>query len=120
SYTSDEMPAKGSDEGGRAKRVALMDLNALLSHNALGVVKDVTLNRGQANFDRWAAFMRGISPGDPKTPQTHRKFFELLRGGGIHPYRKGGQIRAQALTDVDIDQWAGERNLKNAETVDWD
>jgi DNA-directed RNA polymerase subunit beta len=117
SYTAEETPARGGSEG--SKRMSLADNNALLSHGALGVIADAKTVRGQKNQDYWAAFMSGKSPGQPKVPHVYDKFFNQLRAAGINPVRSGSRIQVMAMTDKDIDQMAGDRELRSSDTVDW-
>ncbi len=116
-YTSDELPAKGHDAG--SKRLALMDVSAILSHGAHSLLQESQI-RGHKNLDWWAAFLAGKTPPPPKVPYTHRKFYEFLRASGINPVPQGDKTQIMALTGRDVDMLAGDRELKNAETVHWD
>ncbi len=116
-YTSEDAPAKGGTEG--AKRLALMDVNALLSHGATKVLRDAKLVRGQKNQEYWSTFMAGMKPPTPAVPLVYRKFINHLRAAGVNVERKGSQLHLMALTDKDIDGLAENRELKNTETVDW-
>jgi DNA-directed RNA polymerase subunit beta len=116
-YTAEGAPAKGGSEG--AKRVGMLDLGALLSHGAGQVIRDAKMVRGQANPEYWSQFMAGYSPPLPKIPQVYSKFVEQLRGAGINTVREGTKTHIMAMTDKDIDELAGDREVKNAETVDW-
>jgi DNA-directed RNA polymerase subunit beta len=116
-YTAEGAPAKGGVEG--AKRVGMLDLGALLSHGAGQVIRDAKMVRGQANPEYWSQFMAGYSPPLPKVPQVYSKFVEQLRASGINTVRQGTKTHIMALTDKDIDELAGDREVQNAETVDW-
>ena len=116
-YTAEGAPAKGGVEG--AKRVGMLDLGALLSHGAGQVIRDAKMVRGQANPEYWSQFMAGYSPPLPKIPQVYNKFVEQLRGAGINTVRQGTKTHIMAMTDKDIDELAGDREVQNAETVDW-
>lgn len=117
-YTSEDTPAKGGEEG--SKRVALMDVNALLSHGAHEVLRDAGAIRGQKNEDYWAAFMTGKALPIPKVPLTYKKFMAQLQGAGINPVRQGSRTQLMAMTDKDIDSLSGDREIKRSDTVDWD
>jgi DNA-directed RNA polymerase subunit beta' len=52
-------------------------------------------------------------------PHVYKKFVAQLQASGINVVRKGSQTHLMALTDRDVDELAGDRNLENAETVDW-
>lgn len=116
-YTMDETPAKGGDEG--AKRVGMLELGALLSHGATQVINDVSLIRGQASPEWWSMYMSGYKPPTPKIPYRYEKFVNYLKASGINVIRDGPETHIMALRNRDIDQMAGERELKNVETVDW-
>jgi DNA-directed RNA polymerase subunit beta len=117
SYTAEGTPAKGGSEG--AKRVGMLDLGALLSHGAGKVIRDAKMVRGQANPEYWSQFMAGYTPPLPKVPHVYEKFVSQLRGAGINTVRTGTKTNIMAMTDKDVDQLAGDRELQNSETVDW-
>jgi DNA-directed RNA polymerase subunit beta len=116
-YTAEGTPAKGGSEG--AKRVGMLDLGALLSHGAGQVIRDAKMVRGQANPEYWSQVMAGYTPPLPKIPQVYAKFIEQLRGAGINTVRQGTRTHIMSLTDKDVDELAGDREIKNSETVDW-
>jgi DNA-directed RNA polymerase subunit beta len=117
SYTAEGTPAKGGSEG--AKRVGMLDLGALLSHGAGKVIRDAKMVRGQANPEYWSQFMAGYSPPLPKVPHVYEKFVDQLKASGINTVRTGSQTHIMALTDKDVDQLAGDREIQNSDTVDW-
>jgi DNA-directed RNA polymerase subunit beta len=117
SYTAEGTPAKGGAEG--AKRVGMLDLGALLSHGAGKVIRDAKMVRGQANPEYWSQFMAGYSPPLPQVPHVYEKFVGQLKAAGINTVRTGTTTHIMALTDKDVDQLAGDREIKNSETVDW-
>ncbi len=117
SYSQDEVPAKGGPEG--SKRVALMSTNALLSAGATAVLKDAHVVRGQKNDPYWSAFQAGFTPPKPKVPLVYDKFINFLKGSGINVVRQGTQMHLMAMTNKDVEQLAGSRVIKNAETVNW-
>ena len=116
-YTAEGTPAKGGTEG--AKRVGMLELGALLSHGAGKVVRDAKMVRGQANPEYWTQFMAGYDPPLPKVPHVYEKFVNQLRGAGVNVTRTGTKTHIMALTDKNIDELAGDREIQNAETVDW-
>lgn len=117
SYTADMTPAKGGPEG--AKRIGMLETNALLSHGATDVVRDSHLVRGQSAPQFWSQYMSGFKPPTPGVSHMYRKFVNSLRGSGINVVRDGDRVHIMALTDKDINEMAGDRELKNVETVDW-
>jgi DNA-directed RNA polymerase beta subunit len=116
-YTAERSPAKGGATG--AKRIGLLDSSALLSHGAVNVLHDSRMVRGQENNLYWQQFMSGYSPQAPQTPYIWDKFINRLKGAGINVERQGNKLNLMALTNQHVQQMTGDRELKNAETIDW-
>jgi DNA-directed RNA polymerase subunit beta len=116
-YTAEGTPAKGGSEG--AKRVGMLELGALLSHGAGKVIRDAKMVRGQANPEYWSQFMAGYDPPLPKIPHVYEKFVNQLRAAGINTVRTGTKTHIMAMTNKEIQELAGDRELQNADTVDW-
>lgn len=116
-YSAEGTPSKGGE--GSAKRVGLLNLNAILSHGAFGFARDVGVIRGQRNEDYWRQFMSGHTPPQPEVPFVYEKFLAELQAAGINPLQKGSRINLMAMTDKDVEQLAGDRQIQNSETVDW-
>jgi DNA-directed RNA polymerase beta subunit len=116
-YTTEGTPAKGG--AGGAKRVGMLDLGALLSHGAGQVIRDAKMVRGQANPEYWTQFMAGYDPPLPKVPHVYEKFVNQLKAAGVNTVRTGARTHIMALTNKDIDELAGDREIQSAETVDW-
>lgn len=117
SYTMEDTPAKGGSEG--SKRIGMLDSNALLSHGATATLQDISSVRGQKNDDYWMQFMSGYNPQVTKVPHVYQKFVNQLRAAGVNVVKQGTQLNIMALTDKDIDELAGDRELTSAEGVDW-
>jgi DNA-directed RNA polymerase subunit beta len=117
SYTMEGTPAKGGEDG--SKRIGMLDTNALLSHGATQTLQDVSTVRGQKNDEYWMQFMAGYNPQAPKVPMVYQKFVNQLRAAGVNVVKKGTQTNIMALTDKDVDELAGDRELRSAEGVDW-
>ena len=118
SYTQMGEPARGT-EGNSSKRLALMDTNALISHGAYGVLRDAHLLRGQRNEDYWMQFLQGHTPHDPAVPMVYQKFIHELKASGINVVPDGPRTHVMALTNSDIDQLAGDREVQHGQTVHW-
>ena len=114
-YTAVETPAKGGEHG--SKRISLLDTNALLAHGATGTLRDAGSVRGQRNEEYWLQFMQGLTPAKPKVPLVYRKFVADLKASGINVVEHGSKLNIMAMTNKDVDELAGNRNLENAETV---
>jgi DNA-directed RNA polymerase subunit beta len=117
-YTQEGSPAKGGKSG--AKRISLLDTNALLSHGATATLRDAGAIRGQRNEEYWLQFMRGFNPRAPRVPFVYEKFVNQLKAAGINVNRKGSQTNIMALTDKDVAKLAGNRVITSGETVRFD
>jgi DNA-directed RNA polymerase subunit beta len=102
-----------------SKRIGLLDVHALLSHGATKVLRSANLLRGQANPDYWAQFMAGNTPSAPEVPFVYEKFVNMLKASGMNPIRNGQKMQLMAMTDKMVDEMAGDREIKNADTLDW-
>lgn len=125
-YSVEGTPAKGGTSG--SKRVGMMETHALLSAGAVEALRDAKLARGQANPQYWQLFMAGYKPPTPTVPFVYEKFVNQLMAAGIRPVRQGERTHIMAMTDRDIDELAGARELtgtpdgrggRTLETVDW-
>jgi len=116
-YTAEGQPAKGGPSG--SKRVGMLELNALLSHGAYKTIRDASIVRGQRNEDYWRMLMSGYTPPEPKVPFMFEKFVAQLKGAGINPVKTGTQLQVMAMTGPDAVDLTGDREIQNAQTVDW-
>lgn len=114
-YTSEELPTRGGKEG--AKRIGLLELMGILGHSAYNVVRDAKLIRGQKNDRFWLDFQRGANPPVDKVPFVYDKFLNMLKASGINVLNTGTELHIFALTNDDIKELTGPRELKNAKTV---
>jgi DNA-directed RNA polymerase beta subunit len=116
-YTAEGTPSKGGKSG--SKSLGLLNINALLSHGATGFISDASTVRGQVNRDYWTEYMSGRSPKPPKVSGMYDRFLNQLRGAGIHPVREGQRLNIMGMSQKDVDELVGPRELKNVDTVDW-
>jgi DNA-directed RNA polymerase beta subunit len=116
-YTSEGLPSKGGTSG--SKRHGMLELSSMLSHGATSVIRDANLVRGQAQPQYWSQYMAGYNPPTPQIPFTHQKFVNQLKAAGINVVKEGPRSHIMALTNKDIDQLAGDREIQNTETVNW-
>ena len=65
--------------------------------------------------DSWPVTIRPT----PKVPRVYQKFVNQLQAAGINPVRENTRTHILALTDKDVEALAGNRELQNADTVDW-
>lgn len=117
-YTMEGAPAKGGPLG--SKRISMMDVNALLSHGATQVLRDAGQVRGQDNPDFWLAYQQGHHPPDPGVPLVYQKFVNSLKGAGINVIPEGTGTHIMALTNKDVRELAGDREITAGDTVDFD
>ena len=101
-YTYEDMPSRGGPEG--AKKLGVLDINAMLSHGATSVLKDAKTVRGQKNDNYWRAFQMGHTPPSPEVPMVYKKFLGHMIASGINVRKSGTQLNIMALRDKDIDE----------------
>jgi hypothetical protein len=114
-YTAEERPSKGGEEG--SKTIGLLQSNAIMSHGVTGLLRDAATVRGQANPEYWMAIRQGIAPPKPKVPFTYERFINELAASGINTVSDGDQMHIMALTDKDIDERAGTREIQRNDLV---
>jgi len=110
-YSTEEAPVKGGDEG--AKRISISDMNAILSHGAIEVLKDARLVRGQKNDEYWRAIKMGTPVPSVNVPFVWDKFVAQLKGAGVNVERQGGAVNIYAMTGNDV------KNLSKGEVKDF-
>lgn len=103
-----------------SKRVALLDVNALLSHGSTAILHDANAVRGQKNEDHWMQFMSGHTPGKTRVPMVYEKFVNQLKSAGINVVRDGHRTQVMAMTNQDVDTLAGDREIQSGDTVRFD
>ena len=104
-YSTEEAPVKGGEEG--AKRISISDINALLAHGAIDVIKDARLVRGQKNDEYWRAIKMGTPVPSVSTPFVWEKFVGQLKGAGVNVTRQGGTINIYGMTGADVKKLSG-------------
>lgn len=116
-YTQEDAPAKGGEES--AQRFGVAEVHGILSHGATDVLRDMRLVTGQQNMDFWVQWMSGGNPPVQKVPMVYQKFLAELKAAGLNPVRRGSRIHLFALTNKDINNLVGNRELRNNQTVLW-
>ena len=116
-YDAFDTPAKGGSTG--AKRMALADSFALIAHGANSFLKGSKNVRGQRNENWWEATMSGYTPAMPGETVQYQRFMSSLQASGIHPVQENGKIRLKALTDEQVQHFAGDREIQNPKGLDW-
>lgn len=115
-YSTEETPVKGGDEG--AKRIGIADINALLAHGAVEVLKDARLIRGQKNDEYWRAVKMGTPVPKVSVPFVWEKFVNQLKGAGINVERQGGIINIYGMTGADVKKMSG-GEVKSPKDIDF-
>jgi DNA-directed RNA polymerase beta subunit len=110
-YSTEEAPVKGGDEG--AKRISISDMNAILAHGAIEVLKDARLVRGQKNDEYWRAIKAGVPVPSVNVPFVWDKFVAQLKGAGVNVERQGGAVNIYGMTGNDV------KNLSKGEVKDF-
>ena len=104
-YSTEEAPVKGGEEG--AKRISISDINALLAHGAIDVIKDARLVRGQKNDEYWRAVKMGTPVPSVNVPFVWDKFVAQLKGAGVNVERQGGAVNIYGMTGSDVKKLSG-------------
>jgi len=115
-YSTEEAPVKGGVEG--AKRIGIADINALLAHGAIEVLKDARLIRGQKNDEYWRAIKSGTPVPNVSVPFVWDKFVAQLKGAGVNVTREGGVINIYGMTGSDVKALSG-GEVKDAKDIDF-
>lgn len=115
-YSSDETP--GGTGYDASKRFGTMEISAMVSHGAFDNLLDNKLIRGQSNADFWRSIRTGGIPTIPGEPLVQRKFFAHLQGSGVNVRRNPKGISVFALSNSDVDELAGPRELKSRDTYE--
>lgn len=115
-YTSEGTPMSGGYSGG--KRYGLLETSALVGHNAMNVINDAHLIRGQNNTDFWRSIRTGEIPVVPGEPEVNKKFFAHLQAAGVNVRKTPTEISVFALSNQDVDKLAGPREVKTRDTYE--
>lgn len=100
SYTVDMIPAK--DKGQSAMKVERGIFNALLSHGARDVIRDLSTYTAEKNDDVWTALQTGRALPVPKKSFAFEKFEGLIKGTGVNVERRGDFLKLVPFTDKEI------------------
>ena len=101
-----------------SKRLGSLEVSALAGHAAFDVLADAKLIRGQRNSEFWRSIRTGGIPTMPGEPLVQRKFFAHLQGSGVNVRKTPKGISVFALSDDDVRQMAGPRELRSRDTYE--
>lgn len=114
SSTGEEVPSRGGKGG--APFIGGLHASALVSHNAMQVLKDAKLIRGQANDDFWRDFRMGKMPKMPGTPLVNNKFYAHLKGAGINIEENADRVHFFGMTNEQARKMGQGHELQVART----
>ena len=109
---------KGGFLVSNSKRFGTLEQSAMAGHGAFDIIKDSKYIRGQSNSDFWRSLRTGDIPTMPGEPLVHKKFFAHLTGAGINVKKTPKGVSIFALTNKDVSELAGPRELRNRDTYE--
>lgn len=115
-YSTDETPG-GSGYSG-AKRFGTLEQSAMAGHAAFDNLLDNKLIRGQQNSEFWRSIRTGGIPTIPGEPLVQKKFFAHLQGSGVNVRKTPKGISVFALSNSDVNDLAGPREVKTRDTYE--
>ena len=99
-----------------SKRIGNLEVSGLVGHGVFDFLQDAKLIRGQQNSDFWRQVRSGQIPTVPGEPLAHKKFFAHLQASGMQIKRDNEGVTIFALSNKDVDELAGTRELKSTDT----
>lgn len=90
----------------------------MVGHGAFDNLLDAKLLRGQSNSDFWRSIRTGEIPTIPGEPLVHKKFFAHLTGSGVNVRKTPKGISVFSLSNDDVKELAGPRELKSKDTYE--
>lgn len=106
-YDVNDIPSKGGVTG--AKGTGIMEINALLAHDARDIIKENAILKGTRNSEYWRAFQLGRPLPAPKSNFAFDKFKGMLAGAGLRFKKEGNLMSMAPLTDKEV------RGMSNGE-----
>lgn len=104
-YSFDMQPTKVDDES--SKRIGNLGTNALLSHGATAVLRDIATIKATKNDEYWRRLKLGQPVPSPQVPFIFNKFIASLQGAGINVTKRGTSFQVLPMTDKDITRLSG-------------
>lgn len=115
-YTAEGTPGGSGLTG--SKRYGTLEQSAMVGHGAFDNLLDAKLLRGQSNSDFWRSIRTGEIPTIPGEPLVHKKFFAHLTGSGVNVRKTPKGISVFSLSNDDVKELAGPRELKSKDTYE--
>lgn len=99
-YDVNMQPVKGGEEG--SKGVGLLDVYALLGHNARNNLAEMATYKSDRNDDFWNRLEAGLTPMPAKEPFAFNKFKSLVTASGINVETDPQNLTLAPLNDKSI------------------
>jgi DNA-directed RNA polymerase beta subunit len=99
-YDLHQQPAKGGVTG--AKGTGIMEINALLAHDARDIIKENATIKSSRNSEFWRAVQLNRPVKRPEASFVFDKFKGMLAGAGIKYKREQNQVSLAPLTDKEV------------------
>lgn len=99
-YDVNNQPVKGGEEG--SKGVGLLDVYALLGHNARHNLAEMATYKSDRNDDFWNRLEAGLTPMPAKEPFAFSKFKSLVTASGINVAADDQNLTLAPLSDKTI------------------
>lgn len=99
-YDANKQPTKGGEEG--SKGIGLLDVYALLGHNARANLAEMATYKSDKNDDFWNRMEAGLSPLPAKEPFAFKKFKSLITAAGMNVTEDDANLQISPLTDKSI------------------
>ena len=110
-YDVNQQPSRGGDTG--SKSLGRLTFNALLAHDARGILKESAILKSQKNDEFWRAYQLGLPLPPFKTTFAYDKFGAMLAGAGVKMNKSDNTISLGPLTDRDINAVSA-GNIRNS------
>jgi len=112
SYDANKQPLKGGEEG--SKGIGLLDVYALLGHNARANLAEMATYKSDKNDDFWNRLEAGVPQLPAKEPFAFKKFKSLITAAGMQVKEDENATSISPLTDKSIMQMSSGAIRKGA------
>jgi DNA-directed RNA polymerase beta' subunit len=99
-YDLHQQPAKGGVTG--AKGTGIMEINALLAHDARDLIKENSTIKSSRNSEFWRSVQLNRPVARPEASFVFDKFKGMLAGAGLKYKREQNQVSLAPLTDSEV------------------
>jgi len=99
-YDLNQQPSKGGVTG--AKGTGIMEINALLAHDARDMIKENATIKSSRNSEYWRGVQLNRPVNQPESSFVYNKFKGMLTGAGIKFKQEENQVSLAPLTDSEV------------------